>query len=86
MIPPQPQMLATLEALIGTPIQPPRQNRGLYTVFPTEIGTKPGLGPHLDGQPWQCGSIVLLDDCPAPCGGTTIWPGSVRYHSFAYVC
>lgn len=77
MVPRQPAMLRTVEALIGAPVQRPRQNRGIYTVFPSsERGG--GLGPHLDGQPWQLGSILLLDNCPPHCGGTTIWPGSHR--------
>ena len=75
MIPRQPQMLATVEALIGGPVQPPLQNRGLYTVFPASPdGPAPSLGPHLDGHQWQLGSITLLEDCPPHTGGTTIWP------------
>lgn len=43
-------------------------------------------GPHLDGQQWQLGSITLLDDCPAHCGGTTFWPGShkILYYDHAH--
>ncbi len=46
-------------------------------MFPSDPdGPPPSLGPHIDGQPWQLGSITLLDDCPPRSGGTTIWPGS----------
>ena len=93
MIPRQPQMLATVEALIGGPVQPPLQNRGLYTVFPASPdGPAPSLGPHLDGHQWQLGSITLLEDCPPHTGGTTIWPvripssSSPPVHANAVTC
>lgn len=69
-----PNVLRTVQALIGGPVKRPHRNRGTYVHFPRqEVGR---LGPHNDTMPAELFGMVYLSDVPPRSGGTTIWPTS----------